>query len=192
MGLDMYLEKDIYVGANFKHREVKGIIQLEAGGKPLNINLEKVTSITEQVAYWRKANAIHAWFVENVQDGVDECQRTYVSREDLEELLDVVTRVLDSVQKVPGPVRTSTSFEKSESGEIITTENYKNGIVIDDPSVAEMLLPTQSGFFFGGTAYDEWYVNDLEYTKRVLEEELKDETAGGFLAPVSYYYQSSW
>ena len=26
------------------------------------------------VAYWRKANAIHSWFVENCQDGVDECQ----------------------------------------------------------------------------------------------------------------------
>lgn len=25
-------------------------------------------------AYWRKANAIHRWFVENCQDGVDECQ----------------------------------------------------------------------------------------------------------------------
>ena len=25
-------------------------------------------------AYWRKANAIHEWFVANVQDGVDECQ----------------------------------------------------------------------------------------------------------------------
>lgn len=25
-------------------------------------------------AYWRKANAIHEWFVNNCQDGVDECQ----------------------------------------------------------------------------------------------------------------------
>ena len=26
-----------------------------------------------QIASWRKANAIHKWFVDNVQDGVDDC-----------------------------------------------------------------------------------------------------------------------
>ena len=25
----------------------------------------------DQIASWRKANAIHKWFVDNVQDGVD-------------------------------------------------------------------------------------------------------------------------
>ena len=29
--------------------------------------------IIEQVGYWRKANQIHNWFVENVQDGEDDC-----------------------------------------------------------------------------------------------------------------------
>jgi len=44
--------------------------------------------------YWRKANAIHHWFVENVQDGKDECQRSYVSVEQLQELLELVEEVL--------------------------------------------------------------------------------------------------
>lgn len=35
------------------------------------------------VAYWRKANAIHNWFVNHVQDGVDDCREYYVDREDL-------------------------------------------------------------------------------------------------------------
>lgn len=38
-------------------------------------------SIAEDVGYWRKANAIHAWFVKNVQGGVDNCQSHEVSKE---------------------------------------------------------------------------------------------------------------
>ena len=38
------------------------------------------------VGYWRKANAIHNWFVQNTQDGEDDCRRTCVSEEQLEEL----------------------------------------------------------------------------------------------------------
>lgn len=36
--------------------------------------------------YWRKANSIHSWFVQNCQDGVDECQVSDVSAERLAEL----------------------------------------------------------------------------------------------------------
>lgn len=34
-------------------------------------------------AYWRKANAIHAWFVDNVQGGEDECEPHEVQAEQL-------------------------------------------------------------------------------------------------------------
>lgn len=37
-------------------------------------------------AYWRKANAIHAWFVDECQDGIDECQRSAVHPEQLARL----------------------------------------------------------------------------------------------------------
>lgn len=36
--------------------------------------------------YWRKANAVHAWFVDRCQNGVDECQVTPVASEQLAEL----------------------------------------------------------------------------------------------------------
>ena len=51
--------------------------------------------------------------------------------------------------------------------------------------VLEALLPTASGFFFGGTDYDEWYFQDVESTIDLLENLLKEE--GG-----DYYYSSSW
>jgi len=37
--------------------------------------------------YWRKANAIHNWFVENVQDGNDDCGYYNFDGETLKELL---------------------------------------------------------------------------------------------------------
>lgn len=55
----------------------------------LNLNkddVEKSAGISVGIGYWRKANAIHNWFVQNVQGGNDECQRSYVSKEKLESL----------------------------------------------------------------------------------------------------------
>ena len=34
--------------------------------------------------------------------------------------------------------------------------------VLADHSLASKLLPTQSGFFFGGTDYDDWYFSDVK------------------------------
>lgn len=54
-----------------------------------------------------------------------------------------------------------------------------------DTSLAEELLPSASGFFFGGTDYDEWYFNGIDNTVDILEEALSDTHA-------DYYYSSSW
>lgn len=44
--------------------------------------------------------------------------------------------------------------------------------VLDDHSLAEELLPTMSGFFFGGTDYDEYYFDDVEQVLKYCEETL--------------------
>jgi len=46
--------------------------------------------VTELLGTWRKANAIHGWFVRNCADGVDDCRPMWVSREKLETLLEIV------------------------------------------------------------------------------------------------------
>ena len=51
-------------------------------------------SVEVTCAYWRKANQIHRWFVDNVQGGNDNCGEYYVSQEQLQELLDLVKRTL--------------------------------------------------------------------------------------------------
>ena len=45
--------------------------------------------ISYTVGYWRKANAIHGWFVNECANGVDQCQPIYVEREKLVELRDL-------------------------------------------------------------------------------------------------------
>jgi hypothetical protein len=151
MGLDMYLEKRTDVRLwNFQKEEEQFEVIVKKGGVTYpKINPKNVTTIVEEVGYWRKANQIHRWFVENVQDNVDNCGEYFVPKVRLEELLELC-------QKVKA-----------------------------DNSLAGVLLPTGTGFFFGGEEYDEWYFNDIETTIEVLQEALSDEDA-------SYYYSSSW
>jgi hypothetical protein len=98
VGLDMYLNKKIYIGAEYAHRNVKGEINLTQGAKndPIKINLSKISEIIERTGYWRKANAIHKWFVDNVQEGIDECQEHYVTTEKLTELKALCEEILVS------------------------------------------------------------------------------------------------
>lgn len=151
MGLDMYLEKRTYVkNWDFTPPEKRTIVTVTRDGKPLpDINPQKITYLIEEAGYWRKANAIHQWFVEHVQDGKDDCGYYYVSNEHLQELLKSVNTILEDSLQAPS------------------------------------VLPTQSGFFFGSTDYDQYYIEDLKLTKDILEAALKS-TSG------EYYYHSSW
>jgi hypothetical protein len=151
MGLDMYLNKHTYV-QQWEHQkpEEKYNVEVTKGGEPTNINPKKIKYIVEEAGYWRKANQIHQWFVENVQKGVDDCGNYYVSTDDLEKLLEVC---------------------------IAVKLNHEQ---------ADTLLPSASGFFFGGTEYDEWYFNGIDNTIEILKEALADDSDS------SYYYSSSW
>lgn len=81
MGLDQYLTADRFYWSH------------EAPG-PEATPLFPTQTVTVKAAYWRKSNQIHHWFVTNVQEGVDECQRTYISREQLQTLIEVCKEVL--------------------------------------------------------------------------------------------------
>ena len=111
---------------------VEGVEHLNASVKPRG-DYTTYLSIKEELGYWRKSNQIHSWFVENCQDGIDECQSSEVSREDLEELLELCYKV---VHKKANP---------------------------------EEILPTTGGFFFGSTAIDAFYMEDIKSTISILE-----------------------
>lgn len=62
------------------------------------------------VAYWRKANQIHAWFVKHVQNGKDDCQEYHVSRDQLQLLVDNCKLVLIQKEEAPNLLPTQEGF----------------------------------------------------------------------------------
>jgi len=145
----MYLNRRIYV-ENWDDNPIEEHIEvtLKKGGKKVKLN--NPTYIIDQLMYWRKANSIHKWFVDNCGGGEDNCEEIYVGKDSLRKLKEVIEKVLS------------------------------------DHNKANELLPTSSGFFFGGTEYDEWYFKDLSETLEVINEVLDDDIKG------SITYQASW
>ena len=109
MGLDMYLEEKKYIGANYEHREVEGEINITIKGKPLNIPLEKVVSITLDVAYWRKANQIMRWFTRH-PDWNEDKQEVELSGKDISALVDLCKLVLADHSKAEQLLPTMEGF----------------------------------------------------------------------------------
>ena len=146
MGLDMYLylrKSEYHCGGSWhteeerkKAKYPKELESFEEEIKQVNFPSLEVNK-DYQVGYWRKANAIHSWFVENCAEGVDNCQDIYVSPKKAQILLDKCNEVLAN------------------------------------RSLAESELPTQDGFFFGTQEYDDWYYQNIEYTKHILEKVLE-------------------
>ena len=100
MGLDMYLTGKRYISNSFNEGDgdkAAAIQQLfpELSGKQGRWgDSSPVKEVQIEAGYWRKANAIHRWFVQNVQGGEDECKPHYVSREQLIELKKLCEKVL--------------------------------------------------------------------------------------------------
>ena len=146
MGLDMYLKGSRWISTWKEGDKELGKKIAQLVGQEGSF----VDTVEIEVGYWRKANAIHQWFVKNVQDGEDDCKTYWVPQEKLRELQNVCNQVLA------------------------------------DPTLAPSLLPTQGGFFFGDTQYDEWYLENLEITLQNIQKalSLSDEW--------QMYYHSSW
>jgi hypothetical protein len=156
MGLDMYLSARRFVsGYGFSEDRAQ---YEEVGAMAASLDMPAPSQNTPHgmiqinVGYWRKANQIHQWFVDNVQEGTDDCGEYWVGRETLRELHDLCVRLLAS----------------------------------RDTNEAKEHLPTASGFFFGDTAYETWYWEQLEDTVEILKPLIDKEYSGDF------YYHSSW
>ena len=152
MGLDMYLKGKRYLSTYKEDSEDAKISQDIAERFP-EIAGRTVNEITCELGYWRKANAIHGWFVRNIQDGRDECQESYVSADKLRSLQDACRAVLA------------------------------------DHTKADMLLPPTAGFFFGSSDVDQYYIEDLEVTVKII-----DSIFNSNLLEKGWdvYYQASW
>jgi hypothetical protein len=158
MGLDMYLTAEAYTSGYTSTQLNAALVGVIGGNRPPAIDDSGCITVEVGVMYWRKANAIHRWFVENVQSGEDDCEKRCVSREDLRALMALCDQVLAA----------------------------------RNPDQAEEMLPTESGFFFGSTDYDDWYWKDIQDTAdglhRIDAWIASDEGSSNW----DFYYRSSW
>ena len=92
MGLDMYLYADRYLSEYGSEedknllKEVENVIGEKMPGK--------IRYVTSEAIYWRKMNAIHRWFVKNVQHDIDDCRKYYVPIETLVVLRNLLKEIL--------------------------------------------------------------------------------------------------
>lgn len=145
MGLDQWL-----YGRKFIWSDKKASIKL-SGIK--DVNKDNIKYVEFEVGYWRKANQIHRWFVENVQNGEDDCGHYTMTIKQLSVLRNLCINVI----------------------------NYKpnKGIVNDVKTIniLNALLPSGRGFFFGSYEYDDWYFENVENTIKIIDKCLKmDDT----------------
>jgi hypothetical protein len=157
MGLDMYIKR--VVRTNHSIDELRKIDNKEnlkpdlEEAKPF-LPLHKWSfgdyySIFHEACYWRKFNALHNWFVTNVQLGVDDCDSYELTEEHIEDCLNVLKTVLETKD-------------------------------------SSLLEPT-SGFFFGSTAVDDYYFQDVEGAISQLEELLTLDWETN-----RFFYRASW
>lgn len=62
MGLDMYLDKRIYIGNNYRDKEKQIKLSIPKESDIISedeIDSSKISEIILREGYWRKANAIH-------------------------------------------------------------------------------------------------------------------------------------
>ena len=90
--------------------------------------------------------AIHEWFVLHTQNGQDECQPSFVDKEQFEALLKACQKVI--------------SFKNNQ---------------VDLEIAAKAYLPTTTGFFFGSQNYDDYYIQYIKEIADLIKNILKDD-----------------
>ena len=164
MGLDMYLYAKKYEGNwAFEKKQNANYLAIKELYPDVKVSENaSAIEVTITVGYWRKANAIHNWFVKNVQGGEDDCGNYYVSRDNLVELRKECDKVL-----------------KNELMLSVLTDSNSSDI-----------LPPVAGFFFGNDERDEWYFNSVKYTVELIDGLLESIPEDDFTW--SFTYHSSW
>lgn len=83
------------------------------------------------LAYWRKANHIHGWFVKNVQGGKDNCEEYSVSRKQLDLLNTAATATLAAPSRAKDYLPTT-------KGSFFGSYDYDNDYFTELQSTAAM------------------------------------------------------
>ena len=213
MGLDMYLKvhRSTYLPKGKRTIDLDNMKENFDDYFDDEFGCSNSVKIVEQVGYWRKANAIHHWFVKNIQEGVDECQTSDVSKKDIDNLLNLCNNILDKIEGLEFIISDESKsyyernnekftekfvFHKKNLNDIYSKKriwNYTISLTEDIGKFIEDNLPPQSGFFFGSTEIDGNYFYDIIKTVLILnrlKEMLNKWEKEGIYAYVTY--NASW
>jgi len=141
MGLDMYLSAKMYL---YSHKKKNGKIKVSGvGTTPKMLELKE---LSYKALYWRKSNEIHKWFVDNVQNGNDDCHEYYVDRSQLKELTDLIKTVLGDKSKADELLPTQNGFY---FGGMSYDEDYFDSLESTKDKLEELLkLPNDYDFYY--------------------------------------------
>jgi hypothetical protein len=121
MGLDMYLTAKRYIYTfGDDDKDLRDVLE------QLKVNDMSIKELSYEAGYWRKANQIHKWFVDNVQGGDDNCGEYLVTTEELERLLELVNEVLRNKDKAKELLPTTNGFF---FGDISYDESYFDDLI---------------------------------------------------------------
>ena len=145
MGLDQYLTaKRYYSPAEWRGEETNNTFNklIEVVNADLFVSEEIPSAeVSVKVASWRKANAIHNWFVDNVQNGEDDCREYHVERTQLVTLRDLCKQVLDDknsaeelLPSISGFFFGSTEYDEWYFGDLMTTIDLLDKALVRVPN----------------------------------------------------------
>lgn len=123
MGLDMYL-----YGVKYYSKYEK-----DSNG---NYIRDKTNINQTEEIYWRKANQIHNWFINNCQMGEDNCLPHEVSLEQLKELKETCEKVINNPNKAKDLLPTVEGFF---FGETEYNDEYFNDLKYTINKINELL-----------------------------------------------------
>ena len=146
MGLDMYLNAS-------KHLYREESFELVEKIKKMSRTAMIPRRIVFDAMYWRKANAIHKWFVDNVQHGEDDCKEYDVDIDQLKTLCYLLDKMLsmpkeEAVKLLPttsGFFFGSTEYDEWYWKDIEETRDRLNEL-LSDPTIDDYYFTYQSSW----------------------------------------------
>lgn len=123
----------------------------------------------EDVGYFRKVNFLMAFFAYT-----GNCEFKEIAKCELEDLKERTDKLMacKPVRKVKHWYREE---DKSKPNPVENEDYWVENIYRKaDQALAEDLLPSQSGFFFGNTEYNHWYWHDVKEVNEWVTDLLND------------------
>jgi hypothetical protein len=141
MGLDMHLYAKRYLWARWNDQQPRkpddDLVDAIHNVLPESRSMEPRYVIAEAM-YWRKANHIHAWLVNHVQEGNDDCRSYDVEREVLQELQEVCDTVIKDPSRASELLPRQAGFffgDTSYDEYYMEQTRYKLQQLLNDPAL---------------------------------------------------------